>query len=57
MVSLILFCWIGAKMSAPIWYYILIVWKFAVEIINAYKDRTTRKKVNSLWAYKNAPGK
>lgn len=42
-------------MSAPIWYYALVIWSFAVQTINAYTDMGIRKKVKSLWAYRNAP--
>lgn len=55
MISIILFFWIGIKLNAPAWYYILIVWRLSVEVINAYKDGKVRQKVNRLWVYRDTP--
>lgn len=55
MITAILFFWTGVKLNAPPWYYALVIWSFVVQTINAYTDRGIRKKVNSLWAYRNAP--
>lgn len=55
MITAILLCWAGVKIDAPLWYYALVIWSFVVQTINAYTDRGIRKKVNSLWAYRDTP--
>lgn len=55
MITAILLCWAGVKLDAPLLYYVLVVWSFVVKTINAYTDREIRKKVKSLWVYRNAP--
>lgn len=55
MITAILFWLIGLWLNAPTLYYILVIWKLGVEVINAYKDGKIRHKVKSLWVYRDAP--
>jgi hypothetical protein len=38
MIALILFCWIGLKLSAPLWFYVLAGVGFAFRFAEAAKD-------------------
>lgn len=43
MISGVIFWWIGGKLSAPMWYYLLITISVSVRAIDAYKSAISKK--------------
>lgn len=44
MITAILFCWIGKKLNAPAWYYILTGISFFVRTFDAYRYATRKRR-------------
>lgn len=44
MISVVLFLWIGAKLEASVWYYILTLIGFTARIFDAYRYATRKKR-------------
>ena len=44
MITTILSCWIGKRLNAPVWYYILVGIGFCVRTFDAYRYATRKRR-------------